>query len=121
MSADLVRRALALVRVSTEHISDAELAEIYAPDVVIDMSARVFNPRVYEGYDGLREYGADLVEVWDDVTFEPVELVEEGDGRIRTASRMRGHGRGSRVPIDEVASVVWTVADGRIVHVRFDG
>ena len=29
---------------------------MFAPDVVLDMSARVFNPQVYEGYDGLREY-----------------------------------------------------------------
>ncbi len=33
-----------------------ELAEVYAPDVVLDMCARVFNPKVYGGYEGLREY-----------------------------------------------------------------
>ena len=40
-------------------------AEVFAPDVVLDMSARVFNPQVYEGYDGLRQFRADAREVWE--------------------------------------------------------
>ena len=30
-------------------ITDEALAEVYAPDVVVDMSARVFNPQVISG------------------------------------------------------------------------
>jgi ketosteroid isomerase-like protein len=120
VNADLVRRALALTSDAREDIPDEELAELLAPGIVIDMSARVFNPHVYEGYGGLRQYRVDLRETWDEVAFHPEELIEEGD-RVIAISRMRGYGRGSRVPIDEGGAAVYTVAGGRIHHVRFLG
>jgi ketosteroid isomerase-like protein len=117
-NADVVRRALALTTDPGADLSDEALAELFAPDVVVDMSARVFNPHVYEGYDGLRQYRVDLGEVWQDVAFEPQELIEEGDG-ILAITRMTGLGRGSGVPIDALGTVLYRLADGRIEHARF--
>ena len=120
MSADLVRRALAFASAPRDAITDDALAEVYAPDVVIDMAGRVFNPKTYRGYDGLREYREDLYETWDEVVFEAEEFIEEGD-RVAAISRMRGRGRGSGIPIDERAAGIWTIRAGRIVHSRFLG
>ena len=62
MSVELVRRALEYTNTPAHDAPDEELATVFAPDVVLDMSTRVFNPKVYEGYDGLREFRADLLE-----------------------------------------------------------
>ena len=118
-NADVVRRALAFASEPHE-ITDEALAEVYAPDVVIDMSARVFNPKSYRGYEGLREYRDDLYETWDDVVLEPEEFIEEGEKTL-AISRMRGRGRESGIPIDERAAGIWTIRDGRIVHSLFLG
>lgn len=119
-NADVVRRALALTNDPREDLPDDELAELFAADVVIDMSARVFNPLVYEGFEGLRQYRVDLREVWQDVAFEPRELIEDGD-RVLAITRMIGSGRVSGVPIDEEGAAVYQLAGGRIVHARFVG
>lgn len=121
MRFDLIRRALAFASAPRDDITDDALAEVYAPDVVIDMSSgRVFNPKAYRGYDGLREYRDDLYETWDEVVFEPEDFIDEGEETL-VISRMRGRGRGSGVPIDERAAGIWTVREGRIVHHRFLG
>lgn len=117
-NADVVRRVLALTNDPREDLPDEELGELFAPDVVVDMSARVFNPHVYEGYDGLRQYRVDLREVWEDVAFDPQELIEDDD-RVLAITRMTGSGRGSGVPIDEKGAVLYRLAAGRVEHVRF--
>jgi ketosteroid isomerase-like protein len=119
-NAEVVRRALVLTNDRRETIPEDELAELLAPDIVVDMSARVFNPAVYEGYDGLHQYRVDLREVWEDVAFEPQELIEEGD-HVLAITRMKGFGRGSGVPIDEEGMALYRLAAGKIEHVRFLG
>ena len=117
-NADVVRRALTLTNDPREDLPDEELGELFAPDVVVDMSARVFNPHVYEGYEGLRQYRVDLREVWQDVLFDPQELIEDGE-RVLAITRMTGSGRGSGVPIDEEGAVLYRFDGGRIDHARF--
>ena len=113
-------RALELTSDERQELDDELLAELFVPDVVIDMSARVFNPKTYRGYDGLRAYREDLGEVWAEVSLEPQMLLEEGE-HVVAISRMRGRGRGSGAPIDAEAAGMWTVVDGRITHSRFLG
>jgi len=121
VTADLIRRALAFASDPADAITDEALAEVYAPDVVIDMSSgRVFNPKSYRGYEGLREYRDDLYETWDEVVFEAEEVVEEGDDML-VISRMRGRGRASGLPVDERAAGIWTIRDSLIVRQRFLG
>jgi ketosteroid isomerase-like protein len=117
---ELIRRAYALADDPREDVPDEELAEVYAPDVVIDMSVRVFNPKAYRGYDGLREYRIDLRETWDEVVFDVVEFIEEGES-VLVMTRMRGRGRAGRVPIDERGAGIWTFRDDRAVHHLFLG
>ena len=116
MSLDLVRRALAFTNGPLD-VSDEELAEVFAPDVVLDMSARVFNPQVYEGYEGLRQFRTDAREVWETLKISETELVEEGD-RILVLTRVEAQGRGSGIPMDVQGAGIWTVADGRLRHYR---
>jgi ketosteroid isomerase-like protein len=116
MSVDLVRRALAFTNGPID-VSDEELAEVFAPDVVLDMSARVFNPHVYEGYEGLRQFREDAREVWETLTISETELIQKGD-RILVLTRVEAQGRGSGIHMDVQGAGIWTLADGRLQHYR---
>ncbi len=119
MSAELVRRALELTT-GPPDLPDEELADLFAPDVVLDLTARVFNPKVYEGYDGLREFRADALEIWESLIISPAEIVEEGN-RVLVITRVQSLGRASGVPMEAEGAGIWTVADGRLTHYRLLG
>ena len=117
MSEDLVRRALEFTNGPADEPTDEELAEVFAPDVVLDMSARVFNPKVYEGYDGLREFRADALEIWESLTIAATELIEEGDC-VLVLTRVQSRGRASGVPMEAEGAGIWTASAGRLKHYR---
>ena len=116
MSIELVRRATALTGGDGE-TSDEELAEIFTPDVVLDLSARIFNPMVYEGYDGLREFYAESREVWEDVNIAIKEVVEEGD-RYLVLAEARSRARGSGIEVGAGLTAIWTAEGGRLKRFR---
>ena len=58
------------------------------------MSDRVFNPSTYRGHDGIRQFHAEVLEVWDHYTWQPEHVVCHGD-LIVALLRTSGEGRGS--------------------------
>ena len=116
-NADVVRRALALTNDPRQDIPDEELAELFAPDVVLDLTTRVFNPKVYVGHEGLREFRSDALEIWESLSIAATELIEEGDC-VLVRTRVQSRGRGSGVPMEAEGAGIWTVADGRLKHYR---
>jgi ketosteroid isomerase-like protein len=117
VNADLVRRSLEFTNRPAYEPTDDELADVFAPDVVLDMSARVFNPHVYEGYEGLRQFRADALEVWESLEISATELIEQGDC-VLVLTRVQSRGRGSGVTLDVEGAGIWTVAGGRLTHYR---
>jgi ketosteroid isomerase-like protein len=118
VSVELVRRALEYTNEKVDDdVPDEELAEVFAPDIVLDLSTRVFNPKVYVGYEGLREFRSDVLEVWESLIITATELIEEGDC-VLVRTRVQSRGRGSGVPLEAEGAGIWTVADGRLKHYR---
>jgi len=117
VSEALVRRALEFTNAHREEPTDEELAEVFSPDIVLDMSVRVFNPKVYEGYAGLREFRTDALEIWESLVISATELIEEGDS-VLVLTRVQSRGRGSGVPMDVEGAGIWTAAEGRLKHYR---
>jgi ketosteroid isomerase-like protein len=116
MSIELVERATALT--SGDGLApDAELEELFTPDVVLDLSARVFNPKVYEGYEGLREFHADSREVWEHVELTIDEVIDEGD-RYVVLGEGRSRGRASGMEIAAGFTGIWTMEGGRLKSYR---
>jgi ketosteroid isomerase-like protein len=118
VSIELVRRALEYTDETVDSdVPDEELAEVFAPDVVLDLSTRVFNPKVYVGYDGLREFRSDVLEIWESLSITATELIEEGDC-VLVRTRVQSRGRGSGVPLEAEGAGIWTAANGRLKHYR---
>ncbi len=89
----------------------------YAEDIEWDMSDRVFNPRVYRGHAGVREWRRELREVWGEWRNEPERFID-CDERVVALVRSVGKGQGSGVELIERWAQVWTVREGKIVHLR---
>jgi ketosteroid isomerase-like protein len=107
--ADVVRRALKARR--------SEFEELLDPDVRLDLSARVFNPEVYEGYEGVLRWRRDVADVWDSYVSEPEEFIDVGDA-VLVLTRERGRGLGSGVEIERRTALLCRLRNGRVSEVR---
>ncbi len=89
------------------------LSELFDPSVRLDFSERIFNPSVYEGHEGVRQWRAELAEVWESFRADPQKLytgedvfvvfvAEVSKGRLRGTEATRETAllcrtRGSRI------------------------
>lgn len=113
-AAELVRRALAA-------LNDGDLDGLIAVcdrDFELDMSDRVFNPSTYRGHDGIRQFHAEVLEVWDHYTWEPEQVVDHGN-LVVALLRTSGKGRGSGLEVERQTAMIWTVSGDKATSLRF--
>jgi ketosteroid isomerase-like protein len=93
--------------------------EVYAPDIEWDVSAIHIEgmAAAYHGHDGVRASFRDVLAVFRDFEFQPLELTPYGDHVVVTV-REHGVGRGSGVVVDRRQYAVWTLRDGMIIRMR---
>jgi ketosteroid isomerase-like protein len=94
-----------------------EIAELLDPAVRLDLSERVFNPAVYEGYEGLMRWRADIGDVWESYRTEPEELFD-GDEVVVVFTRERGRGKSSGVEVDRHIAFLCRLRAGRVSEIR---
>jgi ketosteroid isomerase-like protein len=94
------------------------IEEFMDPDGVIDMSRNIFNPGIYRGIDGFRDWVAVVDETWDDFRADPEEFIEVGDALV-TAVRVSGIGRSSGVQTEMLIFGIWRFDQGKVA--RFTG
>src|SRR5262245_59600286 len=82
------------------------------------MSDRVLNPAVYKGPDGVRRFYAEVAEVGETFTWEPLDYREFGD-EVLVILHSRGKGRGSGLELDRTSAMVWRIANGRLASLTF--
>jgi ketosteroid isomerase-like protein len=116
---EIVRNVMALMSEKPGPRRNREVLTYFAPDVVIDMSRRVFNPDVYEGHAGLVRLGEDVATVWSEFQIEPERIIDAGD-RVIVIEIRRGRGAGSDVEVEQRSGVIWMLRDGRVVRAETD-
>ena len=92
------------------------LIGILDPEVVLDATRRLVNPKTYTGMQGMRRMVADRDEVWEAFRMEPDEVLDAGD---RVVAIGRWVGRGSGIGVQQPVADVFTLHDGRVVRVEF--
>jgi ketosteroid isomerase-like protein len=115
------RESLDSVRRVHAALSAGEVDAVIAlcdPNFRLDMSDRVFNPAVYEGHDGIREFISEVREVWETFTWEPIEL-EEYDEVVAVVIHSTGKARGSGLELDRRAAMLWEVEGDRAISLTF--
>jgi hypothetical protein len=109
-SVEVVRRALIARR--------SEFADLLDPALRLDLSERVFNPAVYEGYEGVMRWRADVGDVWDSYLSEPEEFFD-GDEVVVVFTRERGRAKGSGIEVEQhPTALLCRLRSGRVSEIR---
>ena len=84
----------------------------------LDMSDRVFNPAVYQGHDGIRQFYAEVLDVWEIYVWGPEQLIEAGSDVVALL-RSTGRGRESGAEVERETAIVWSLRERRLTGLRF--
>jgi hypothetical protein len=107
---DVVLRAMSARR--------SEFEEVLDPALRLDLSERVFNPAVYEGYEGIMRWRADVGDIWDSYRSEPEELFDRDDVVV-VFTRERGRAKGSGIEVDQhPTALLCRLLAGRVTEIR---
>jgi ketosteroid isomerase-like protein len=71
-----------------------------------------------KGKDAVRAYAQDWLDTFDDLSVEPVELLDAGEGRVIAVLRLSGRAKLSGVETDLTYAAVYTIRDGKIARGR---
>ena len=86
------------------------------PDVVYDVSRRVFDPEVYRGHEGVREFTRLLREQWETIRVEPQDFIVAGDDVVVVPVRLVGVGKQSGAETTANAAHLWTFRGGKVIR-----
>jgi ketosteroid isomerase-like protein len=111
--AELVRRAY----VALADRDFEALGALAVPDFALDVTDRVFNPATYQGEEGLRQFLAEVDELWESMDLNVERLVVRGD-EVLALLVVDIKGRGSGLTLQDRIAQLWTVRDGRLVSMR---
>jgi ketosteroid isomerase-like protein len=118
---EIVREVMDLMNLSRASSAedDPRLIELFAANLHIDMSRRVFNPDLYEGRAGLQRLIREVREVWDWFWVTPERFIDAGE-RVVVIETRRGRGRESGLEVEDRSAVIWTVREGQVVRMETD-
>jgi hypothetical protein len=109
-NSEIVRRALVARR--------SDFSALIDPSVRLDLSERVFNPEVYEGYDGIMRWRADVGDIWESYRSEP-EAFFDGDDVVVVFTREHGRSKGSGIEIEQrPTALLCRLRAGRVSEIR---
>jgi ketosteroid isomerase-like protein len=86
----------------------------FHPEVEFDASIRP-EGGIYQGPAGIAEAMRTWAGTWDDFRIDVEEIIDAGD-RILAAERQTGRGKGSGLPLDQHTYSIFSIRDGKIVH-----
>ncbi len=96
----------------------SEFADLLDPAMRLDLSERVFNPAIYEGYEGVMRWRADVGDVWDSYRSEPEEFFD-GDEVVVVFTRERGRAKGSGIEVEQhPTALLCRLCSGRVSEIR---
>jgi ketosteroid isomerase-like protein len=95
-----------------------EFFEFLDPDVVWMNYASAPETRPYIGHDGVREWYEGFRAHIGDFQFEVHEVIDAGGDQVVTVHRITATGTTSGVPVEQTASSLITLANGKIVRLQ---
>src|SRR3954452_9004432 len=68
---------------------------------------------VYRGRQAVLELWESFLDAWDEVTWDPVEIIELDEARLIVVNHVQMRGRGSGVEVDATGVQLWTIDGGK--------
>jgi ketosteroid isomerase-like protein len=90
----------------------------FAPNWILDLTHATRVPDhlpYYEGMAGWRAFWSIWIEQFERPSFELLGIYD-ADDRVVTITRQRAIAKASRVPVEQVNGIIWTVRDGVITR-----
>ena len=110
---EIVRRHRGRMRPSRTPI---EIYDLLDPEIEWDASRRTFDPGVFHGYDGIKEFAARLRDVWESGRIEPLEFIPTG-GEVVVPVRLAFVCNSRTAKCSPRTRLhVWTLRDGRVIR-----
>jgi ketosteroid isomerase-like protein len=107
------------IRQGYEHFNQTGSIDLsqFDEEAEFDATGRVFDRAVYRGHEEIRQYFAQLREIWERQVLEPQDFVEIDD-KIVVPVRITTIGKGSGVKTTSDAAHVWTIRAGKVVRLQ---
>jgi ketosteroid isomerase-like protein len=70
----------------------------------------------YFGHDGFMQFLGELLASWEDIVWEPEQLLDAGEGRVVVLVRMRATAKHGGREMDQPMAHVCTMREGRLVR-----
>ena len=67
---------------------------------------------IYRGKEEVRKAWTSFVEAFDELRWDPVEIIEVDESRLIAVNHVRMRGRGSGIEVDAVGAQLWTISEG---------
>jgi ketosteroid isomerase-like protein len=88
--------------------------EAAADDIEMDWSSSVGPEQgVYRGKEQIRKLWTSFVEAFDELRWDPEEIIDVDDSRVIAVNHVRMRGRESGVEVDAVGAQLWTISEGK--------
>ena len=112
---EMVRRVYGLWENEIFNLDEELFTELLHPDIEWDVTRRTFDPGIYRGHEGVREFVAALQEVWASGQITPLEFVPLGC-HVVVPVRLSLTSRTDRQTITANAAHLWTLGDGKVTR-----
>jgi ketosteroid isomerase-like protein len=109
------RQAEQTIRELTEHWNRQDTDAVVAlldEEVEVDASRRVLNPARYYGREGIRQMAREILEIWDEWTFDLGRFWWNGE-RAVVEGRVTARGKGSGIELNETYYAIWEMRGAR--------
>ena len=106
-----------IVRASTEAINRGDIdgaLETAADDFEMDWSNSIGPLKgIYKGKEQVKELWTSFVDAFDEVRWDPEEIIEVDESRVIVVNHVRMRGRGSGIDVDATGVQLWTIRAGK--------
>jgi len=111
-----------IVRVAFDSINRGDVdgaLEAAAHDFELDWSNSIGPAKgVYRGKAQVRELWTSFLEAFDELRWEPEEIIEVDESRVIVVNHVRMRGHESGVGVDAVGAQLWTIREGKARSVK---
>ena len=88
--------------------------EAAADDIEMDWSNSIGPAKgIYRGIEQVRKVWTSFVEAFDELRWDPREIIEVDECRVIVVNHVWMRGRGSGVEVDAVGAQLWTISEGK--------
>ena len=109
------RQNVELIQVAYRRVNEggfAAIADLIHPNFELDSPQGIEASQAHDKA-GLREWFAKMDEIWEELRFEPEDVIDVDVTRVVAVVRTSGRAKGSGMEIEQQLTHLWTIVGGK--------